>query len=57
MGHSALRFRLGATVLVASFCAPVLIPLVASSGLSAAWKTALSGRDRAACSIYTMHSM
>ncbi len=43
MARSDLRFRVGATVLVASFCAPAFIPLVAASDLPTAGKTALSG--------------
>lgn len=43
MSNGEGRFRLGATMLVVSFCAPALIPLVAASGLPPAWKTGLSG--------------
>jgi hypothetical protein len=37
------RLILGGTVFVAGFAAPVLVPVVAASGLPASWKTALSG--------------
>ena len=37
------RLRLGTIILVASFCSPILIPLVANSNLNTEWKTALSG--------------
>ena len=37
------RFRTGVIVFVASWCSPFLIPLVATSDLSARWKTLLSG--------------
>jgi len=37
------RFRIGVIVFVASWCSPLLIPLVAASGLSAHWKTIISG--------------
>lgn len=37
------RLVLGGTVFVAGFAAPVLVPVVAASGLPASWKTALSG--------------
>ena len=37
------RFRTGVIVFVASWCSPLLIPLVATSDLSARWKTLLSG--------------
>ncbi len=37
------RFRIGVIVFVASWCSPLLIPLVATSDLSARWKTLLSG--------------
>lgn len=37
------RFRTGVIVFVASWCSPILIPLVAASGLSAHWKTIISG--------------
>jgi hypothetical protein len=37
------RFRIGATILVAGFAAPLAIPLVTSSELPAGWKTAISG--------------
>jgi hypothetical protein len=37
------RLRLGTIILVASFCSPILIPLVTSSNLNTEWKTALSG--------------
>ena len=43
MSLSDRRFRLGATVLVVSFCTPAIIPFVTASGLSTAWKTGLSG--------------
>ena len=38
-----LRLRLGTIIFVVSFCSPILIPLVAGSGLNTEWKTALSG--------------
>jgi len=37
------RFRLGTTLFVLGFASPALIPVVAWSDLSTAWKTALSG--------------
>jgi hypothetical protein len=37
------RFKVGATILVVGFAAPLAIPLVTSSGLPTAWKTAVSG--------------
>lgn len=37
------RFPVGVVIFVAGFASPVLIPLVAASGLSAAWKTIISG--------------
>lgn len=37
------RFRLGSALLVLSFCAPALIPLVTLSDLSGAWKATLAG--------------
>jgi len=37
------RFLLGSTVFVVGFLLPALIPVVLSSGLPPAWKTALSG--------------
>ena len=37
------RFRTGVIVFVASWCSPLLIPLVATSDLSARWKTVVSG--------------
>lgn len=37
------RLRLGTIIFVASFCSPILIPLVTSSNLNTEWKTALSG--------------
>jgi len=37
------RLIVGGTVFVAGFLAPVLVPVVAASGLQASWKTALSG--------------
>jgi hypothetical protein len=40
---SGWRFRAGVTIFVLGFAAPLAIPLVVASGLSAAWKTALSG--------------
>jgi len=41
--QSSFRFRAGVIVFVASWCSPILIPLVAASGLSAHWKTIISG--------------
>lgn len=43
MVHGSWRFRLGATVLVASFLAPALIPVVNASSLPSGWKLALAG--------------
>ena len=40
---SGLRYRAGLTVLVLSFLSPLLIPLVAMSGISAGLKTLISG--------------
>ena len=40
---SGLRYRAGLTVLVLSFLSPLLIPLVAASGISTGLKTILSG--------------
>ncbi len=37
------RFRIGVTILVVGFAAPLAIPLVTFSGLPTAWKTAISG--------------
>ena len=37
------RFRIGVTIFVAGFAAPLAIPLVVASNLPAAWKTVLSG--------------
>ena len=37
------RFRTGVIVFVASWCSPLLIPLVMASELSAHWKTIISG--------------
>ena len=37
------RFRIGVTIFVAGFAAPLGIPLVVASELPAAWKTVLSG--------------
>jgi len=37
------RFRIGVIVFVASWCSPLLIPLVTASKLSSQWKTLLSG--------------
>jgi len=37
------RFRIGVTIFVAGFVAPLAIPLVTSSDLPTAWKTAVSG--------------
>ena len=37
------RFRVGVTIFVAGFAAPLAIPLVTSSDLSTAWKTAIAG--------------
>ncbi len=37
------RFRIGVIVFVVSWCSPLLIPLVTASGLSAHWKTIISG--------------
>ena len=42
-GQSSFRFRTGVIVIVASWCSPFLIPLVAASELSAHWKTIISG--------------
>lgn len=43
MSRGKKRFLFGAVVLVASFCAPALIPLVVISGLPTGWKASLSG--------------
>lgn len=40
--HGA-RFRIGITVLIVSWCSPLLIPLVTASSLSTEWKAVLSG--------------
>jgi hypothetical protein len=40
---SSKRFVLGSAVFVVGFLSPALIPVVLSSGLPSAWKTALSG--------------
>ena len=40
---SGWRFRAGVTIFVLGFAAPLAIPLVTSSNLSTAWKTATSG--------------
>jgi len=37
------RFRVGVTIFVAGFAAPLAIPLVTSSDLPTAWKTAIAG--------------
>ena len=37
------QFRVGVTIFVAGFAAPLAIPLVASSSLPIAWKTGISG--------------
>ena len=37
------RMRLGLIILVVGFASPLAIPLVSSSGLSAKWKTLISG--------------
>ena len=37
------RFPVGVAIFVLGFAAPLAIPLVTSSGLSAAWKTMISG--------------
>ena len=37
------RFRVGVAIFVAGFAAPLAIPLVTSSDLPTAWKTAVSG--------------
>ena len=37
------RLVAGALIFIAGFFAPLLVPFVATSGLDAAWKTALSG--------------
>ena len=37
------RYRVGLTIFVAGFAAPLAIPLVTSSDLSTAWKTAIAG--------------
>jgi hypothetical protein len=37
------QFRIGATIFVAGFAAPLAIPLVTSSSLPVAWKTGISG--------------
>ncbi len=37
------RFPVGVTIFVAGFAAPLAIPLVTSSDLSTAWKTAIAG--------------
>jgi len=40
---SGRRFRLGVAIFVIGFAAPLAIPLVTSSELSAGWKTSISG--------------
>ena len=40
---NAWRFRVGVFLFVAGFVSPLLIPVVAASGLPAAWKAGLSG--------------
>ena len=40
--HPGWRFWVGLIVLVTGFASPALIPVVTGSGLSTAWKTALS---------------
>ena len=37
------RFKVGVTILVVGFAAPLAIPLVTSSDLPTAWKTAIAG--------------
>lgn len=37
------RFRVGVTIFLAGFAAPLAIPLVTSSDLPTAWKTAIAG--------------
>ena len=37
------RFRVGVAIFVAGFAAPLAIPLVTSSDVSTAWKTAIAG--------------
>jgi hypothetical protein len=37
------RYRVGVTIFVLGFAAPLAIPLVVASNLSASWKTAISG--------------
>jgi len=41
--QSSFRFRAGVIVFIASWCSPLLIPLVAASDLSTRWKTIVSG--------------
>jgi hypothetical protein len=41
--QSNFRFRIGVIIFAISWCSPLLIPLVATSDLSARWKTLLSG--------------
>ncbi len=41
--NTSWRFRVGVTIFVVGFAAPLAIPLVASSDLPTAWKTAISG--------------
>ena len=43
LSRGGWRFKLGATILVVGFAAPLAIPLVTSSGLPTGWKTAISG--------------
>jgi hypothetical protein len=40
---SGWRFPIGLSILILGFISPVFIPLVTASGLSTAWKTAISG--------------
>ncbi len=37
------RLRLGLTILIIGFASPLLIPVIAASGLPAGWKTAIAG--------------
>ena len=41
--RSGWRFPVGVTIFLAGFAAPLAIPLVTSSDLPAAWKTAIAG--------------
>lgn len=43
MQRTGWRLRVGVVIFVSGFCAPAVIPLVTSSELPVAWKTALAG--------------